>query len=197
VLIAEKVCNKLPAEVKSMQFRMPAYGRKKACNSACSKVVICFQGRLSGKAVGQGCRARLSGKGPCNGAICWKHGEIGQKCSIGAKSPQEEEEEQEQQQSPCCTYVHTNAGKNTKGFLCICYYLLLCFGSNQKYSVDFQTGRPGHANLHKNTSFINVFLKRDFILLLVWYFGLFTQGNLRGCVSTGAKCSAREFQQFF
>jgi hypothetical protein len=48
---------------------MPAYGRKKDCNSdglrPVIKLVIFLQGcraRLPGKAAGQGCRARLPGR---------------------------------------------------------------------------------------------------------------------------------------
>jgi hypothetical protein len=58
LLIAGKACNKLPA-----------YGRKKACNSTglrpVIKTVIFLQGcqaRLPGKAARQGCQARLPGK---------------------------------------------------------------------------------------------------------------------------------------
>jgi hypothetical protein len=58
IAIAGKECKKLPA-----------YGRKKACNPAglrpVIKTVIFLQGcraRLPGKAAGQGCRARLLGK---------------------------------------------------------------------------------------------------------------------------------------
>jgi hypothetical protein len=38
--------------------------------------------RLPGKTAGQDFRARIPGKAACNGAICWKHGKIGQYCSI-------------------------------------------------------------------------------------------------------------------
>jgi hypothetical protein len=60
LLIAGKACNKLPA-----------YGRKKACNPAGLRLIkgCNMSAMLPGKAAGQGCRERLSGKAAWQGCM--------------------------------------------------------------------------------------------------------------------------------
>jgi hypothetical protein len=71
LLLAGKACNKLPA-----------YGRKKACNYAGRLLMLQYfckaaGARLPGKAAGQGCRARLPGKAAGQGCRARLPGKAG------------------------------------------------------------------------------------------------------------------------